>query len=189
MSLSSHQLSIGKLRTTANHRNCSPSYFDVTPKIPEKYRCSLNLHASTQGGASEPTIFSGLTNPPSHSHDVKSKATKAGLTFSGQSAFLSHMYKCPVMYKKTPYSSVEQGYHHLHAEFEEMPDISAKILYEHEPREIKIIAANLPKSDGWNQIAQGFMWNLNEAKYEQNPKLKKELIATAPATDRGFSRH
>ena len=50
----------------------------------------------------------------------------------------------------------------------------------HEPIEIKDISSALPKSDGWNRVAPGFMWDLNEAKYEQNPELKRQLIKTAP---------
>ena len=140
-------------------------------KIPEKYRSNLSQPPTVQGIATAQTTYAGSANPLLRSSNVKIKATKAGLTFSGPSAFLSHMYKCPIVYKKTPYSSVEQGYHHLHAEFEEMPDVATRILNEHEPREIKNIASNLPKSDGWNRVAPDFMWDLNEAKYEQNPDL------------------
>ena len=133
-------------------------------KIPEKYRTNLNL---TSQMPARPSI-------------VKIKMTTAGLTFSGPSAYLSHMHRVPFVYKKTPYSSVEQGYHHLHAVFEQEPTIAAKILDEHEPLAIKDIASALPKSEAWNKVAPGHMWDLNEAKFEQNPCLKKQLIETAP---------
>ena len=149
-------------------------------KIPQQYRQNVNPSES-KPVESLANGSSSSSNPSSRSYRGKIKMTTAGLTFSGPSAFLSHMHKCPIIFKKNPYSSVEQGYHHLQAEFEERPDIAAKILNEHEPAEIKVIASVLPKSEAWNQVAPGFMWDLNEAKYDQNPDLKKELIATAPA--------
>ena len=107
--------------------------------------------------------------------------TKAGLTFSGPSAYLSHMHRVPFIYKKVPYSSVEQGYHHLHAEFEGEHDIARAILATDNPYDIKDAAEPLPKSEGWANIAPDQMWALNEAKYDQNPDLKKMLLDTAPA--------
>ena len=92
------------------------------------------------------------------------------------------MHRCSFVYKKTPYSSVEQGYHHLHAEFEGEHETAQRIMAIHEPYAVKDAAANLPKSEGWSLIAPDEMWGLNEAKYEQNPDLKKQLISTAPAT-------
>ena len=149
-------------------------------KIPEEYRSSINAPPNAKDGGST-SASASTPSIPSRPKEVKIKMTKTGLTFSGGSAFLSHMYKCPIVCKKIPYSSVEQGYHHLHAEFEKEPEIAAKILNEHEPLEIKIISAALPKSEGWKQVGPGYMWELNEAKFDQNPDLKKELISTAPA--------
>ena len=138
-------------------------------KIPEKYRANLDLQSTTSATSSIPNV----TN-------VKILKTKAGLTFSGPSAFLSHMHRCSFVYKKVPYSSVEQGYHHLHAEYEGELDTAQSIMAIHEPIAIKDLAKPLPKSEGWAKIAPDKMWDLNEAKYDQNPELKKQLLATAP---------
>ena len=135
--------------------------------IPEKYRSNLEPRSTT---ASKPTA-----------PNVKVKMTQAGLTFSGPTAFMSHMHRCSFVYKKIPYSSVEQGLQHQHALFEEKPDIAQAIMNIHEPITIKDLSKRRPKSEGWSKEAPGKAWELNEAKYEQNPDLKRRLLDTAPA--------
>ena len=90
------------------------------------------------------------------------------------------MHRCSFVYKKVPYSSVKQGYHHLHAQYEEEPDIAQSIMTIHDPVAIKELSKSLPKSEGWAKIAPDKMWDLNLAKYDQNPELKKQLLDTAP---------
>ena len=43
------------------------------------------------------------------------------------------------------------------------------------------MSKRLPKSEGWAKEAPNKAWELNEAKYEQNPELKRKLLDTAPA--------
>ena len=151
-------------------------------RIPEKYRA--NLQPKTRPtDASAPTSLQkpNTPNPPTRTKRIKIKMTKAGLTFSGPSAYLSHMHRCPVVYKKVSYSSVEQGYHHLHAVFEGEEELAKAIMNVHDPYAIKDAAEPLPKSEAWGKVAPGRMWELNEAKYDQNPDLKKQLLETAPA--------
>ena len=111
----------------------------------------------------------------------KIKMTQAGLTFSGPTAFMSHMYRCSFVYKIVPYSSVEQGLYHQHALFEEKTDIAQEIMDILEPIAIKDLSKRLPKSEGWAQEAPGKAMELNEAKFEQNPELKRQLLDTAPS--------
>ena len=147
-------------------------------RIPEKYRVNITQPQASKRPDTATSTEKGAATP--RLKRIKIKMTKAGLTFSGPSAYMSHMHRCSFTFKKTPYSSVEQGYHHLHAQFEDDPEIAAKIMATYEPIEIKDISSALPKCDGWNRVAPRFMWVLNEAKYEQNPKLKRQLIETAP---------
>ena len=100
-------------------------------KVPEKYQPALKPKVprditkdpGPDGGPSasslpDPMETSGLNNwqPKRKTHArEKIKLTEAGYTYSGPSAFLSHMYRCKFVYAKTPYTSVEQGYHHTHA--------------------------------------------------------------------------
>ena len=151
-------------------------------KVPENYRVNLQP-------TSRPPDASGLAslqkpnmpNPPTRTKRIKIKMTKTGLTFSGPSAYLSHMHRCSFVFNKVPYSSVEQGYHHLHAEFEGEHEIAKAIMNVHDAYGIKDLADQLPKSEAWAKVSPGKMWDLNEAKSEQNLDLKKQLLETAPA--------
>ena len=136
-------------------------------QIPEKYRRDI----------APPTRS---TNAGDGVKRVKIKLTKAGLCFSGPSAFMSHMHRCSFTYRKVPYSSVEQGYHHLHAEFEEETEIAKAIMDIHNPYDFKDVTGNIPKTDKWAAKAPSVMWDLNDAKFGQNPDLKKQLLDTAP---------
>ena len=153
-------------------------------RIPDKYK--VNLGPNTAGNTDQPTARKEdgavFQLPPRPQKNVKIRMTRAGLCFSGPTAYLSHMHKCIFVYKKVPYSSVEQGYHHQHAIFEEELEIAKKIMSIHDPYDIKDAAASLPKSEGWSAIYLDEMWGLNVAKYDQNPELKRQLISTAPTT-------
>ena len=100
-----------------------------------KYSVNLNNPPTSAHARVSSDALSG--KPDDRPKRVKIKMTKAGLTFSGKSAFLSYMDKCLFVFKKTPYSSVEQGYRHLYAQFGEEPAIAAKIFDTHEPLAIK----------------------------------------------------
>ena len=111
---------------------------------------------------------------------MKIKLTTAGICFQGSTAFLSHMYKCSFTYKKNPYSSVEQGLQHQHAECEGDDEIAKAIMGIHDPYGYKDLVAKLPKSEKWAGMGSKVAWELNDAKFSQNPELKTKLIATAP---------
>ena len=112
--------------------------------------------------------------------DVKMKLTKAGLIFSGPSAFVSNMSPCEFVYNGQTYTSSEQGIQHLNAVHHQMPDIAKKILGNKCAKEIKVISHDIPKTEAWAKMAPGKLLELNEAKYSQNPPLLKKLIETAP---------
>ena len=112
--------------------------------------------------------------------NLKIKLTKAGLTFSGPSAYLSHMYNCDFVFSKTPYTSVEQGFHHTHATHEMDFETAEAIMELYNAIDIKHAARNLPKSEEWGKMAPDVLWDLKDAKYSQNPDLKQQLLETAP---------
>ena len=171
-------------------------------KIPSKYQIDQNAgskpNADTSdnipsvsttddqalGGARPKNTF--VAQPASSSttttrlRKVKIRLTEAGFCFSGPSAYLSHMYRAPFVYQETPYSSVEQGYHHIHAEVEGELELAAKIMKIHDGYDLKDAAANLPRSEKWAAMAPGKVWELNEAKFGQNPDLFQQLLDTAP---------
>ena len=153
-------------------------------QVPEKYRCDLTLTVTAPRSKDDPEIASTSTEKsraePQRPKKVKIKLTKAGLCFSGPSAFLSHMHRCSFTYRKNPYSSVEQGLHHQHAEAEGELEIAEAIMEIHNPYDFKDLVSKLPKSDKWSGMAPRIAWELNDAKFSQNPELKTQLIATAP---------
>ena len=111
---------------------------------------------------------------------IKIKLTKAGLTFSGPSAFLSHMYNCDFTFDNTPYTSVEQGLHHIHATHDLEFEMAETIMDLYNAVDIKDVAKSLSDSEEWNKMAPKVLQQLNQAKYDQNPDLKQKLIETAP---------
>ena len=110
----------------------------------------------------------------------KIKLTDAGLTFYGPSAFLSHMFNCDFVFAKTPYTLVEQGLHHTHATHEMDFETAEAIMELYNAQDIKREAWNLPMTEEWKKMAPGVVWDLNDAKFSQNPDLKQKLIDTAP---------
>ena len=165
-------------------------------KIPDRYKPAPPTQSTTDQAepepgtnATEPNGASGGACPkiptlprtrPRVFSRIKIKLTDAGLTFSGPSAFLSHMYNCDFIYDKTPYTSVEQGLHHIHATHELEFEIAEAIMELYNAIDIKDAAKSLPDTEEWNEMAPGVIFKLNQAKYDQNPDLKQRLIETAP---------
>ena len=153
-------------------------------KIPEKYKVVLDStkdqrSTAIQNNGAESTPTNQPSDEPKESAATAStssrprkcekiKLTKAELTFSGPTAFLSHMHRCSFVYNKVPYTSVEQGYHYIHA------------TVEHNAYDLKNLSEQIPDSEEWSQMAPVTMWDLNECKYDQNPDLRKNLLETAP---------
>ena len=108
------------------------------------------------------------------------KLTKAGYTYAGESAYLSHFFNCDFTYQKTQYTSIEQGLHHIHATHEMEFDIAEKIMSLYFARDIKLVSKQLQDNEEWNEMCPVILSGLNRAKYDQNPDLKKRLIDTAP---------
>ena len=108
------------------------------------------------------------------------KLTKAGLCFSGPTAFPSNMSRSELVFEGQDYTSAEQGIQHLNAGHHLVFNIAETILRTHEAKEIKKISHDIPKSEEWNKIAPTKLWELTDAKYYQNPELMEMLLDTAP---------
>ena len=106
--------------------------------------------------------------------DVKIKLTKAGLTFSGPTAFCSSMYPCEFEYQEQPYTSSEQGIQHQNAMHHLVFDIAEKILNTTCAKAINVISHDIPKSESWSKLSPGKVWEITDAKYTQNPPLLKK---------------
>ena len=95
-------------------------------------------------------------------------------------AYLSNHAKVPFVYDGTPYTSSEQGFHHLgaahHLEFE----VAERILKTDDIAKIRELSHEYPRSPGWERLAPHKLYELNREKFTQNPHLRARLIATAP---------
>ena len=112
--------------------------------------------------------------------NVNIMLTKSGLTFQGPTAFVSNFSMCDFVYRNQPYTSTEQGLQHQNALHHKVTDIAQKILDTTDAKRIKEISHDIPKSEAWNQMSPGILWDLNDSKFTQNPPLMKKLLETAP---------
>ena len=102
------------------------------------------------------------------------------MLFSGPSAFPSNLSPADFIFDKTPYTSTEQGYQHLFASHHLEFDIAEKIMKTTKTWDIKKLTENITPDLEWERIAPHKLFQLNKAKYDQNPALRKRLIETAP---------
>ena len=132
----------------------------------------------TQDATTVPKLITGA--PTSPSVPEKIRLTTAGLIFSGPTAYLLNHAKVPFVYDGTPYTSSEQGFHHLgaahHLEFE----VAERILKTDDIAKIRELSHEYPRSPGWERLAPHKLYELNREKFTQNPHLRARLIATAP---------
>ena len=112
--------------------------------------------------------------------NVKMMLTKSGLTFSGKTAFVSNLSSCDFVYRDQPYTSTEQGLQHQNALHHKVTDIAAKIMGTTDTKYIKELSHEIPKSEVWDNMSPGILWDLNDCKFSQNPPLMKQLLDTAP---------
>ena len=112
--------------------------------------------------------------------NVKIRLTKAGLLFSGPSAFLSNMGRSDFTFENQAYTSVEQGIQHQNAVHHSADELARKILGTDDAKYIKTLSHDIPKTETWKGLAPSKLWDLMDAKYSQNPTLLDKLIDTAP---------
>ena len=161
-------------------------------KVPEKYKPTpfkppVLPDSTREQGAMAGAPLPGSIQAPTTAEEQplpkcerKIKLTKAGYTFSGPTAYLSHMYRCDFVFSKTPYTSVEQGYHFAHANQAKDFELAKTIMALTNTQDIKYVAKDLPDSVEWQAMGPGVLWDLNFAKFTQNPDLKERLLQTAP---------
>ena len=173
-------------------------------KIPLQYRPKdfilddISTFLNANNGARPKTYTQGKTRPnqqPTAPATAKSlgptvpsrpppmekiRLSKAGLLFSGPSAFPSNMSRAEFVFDNTPYTSTEQGYQHLFATHHLEYDIAEKIMKTTNAWDIKSLTENITADPEWDRISPHKLYELNKAKYAQNPTLRKKMIETAP---------
>ena len=157
---------IGKIPMEYMPKDYQASSLPVPPSV--NTQVDKNPSSTNQGKPTSPTV------------PEKICLTKAGLIFSGETAYLSNMSRADFVYDGTPYSSSEQGFHHLGAAHHLDFDLAERILKEHNTTRIKAMSHEYPRSLEWERIGPHKMYDLNREKFKQNPHLRARLIATAP---------
>ena len=156
-------------------------------KIPLKYMPRDFLAASNERPSNVemqdcrvPILGPNQSKPSSPKIPEEIRLTKAGIIFSGETAFLSNKSRAEFVYDGTPYTSTEQGFHHLGAAHHLDFDLAEKILKEQNTTKIKTLSHDYPRSLEWERIGPHKLYKLNKEKYRQNPELLAKLVATAP---------
>ena len=155
---------------------------DEAKKLGPKITSKGVDEASGGGQTEDPSQDQSERILPTYIEDpnVKIKLAKCGLTFSGPTAYLSNLSKSDFTYKYQPYSSSEQGLQHQNALHHKVTDIAQQILDTSDIKIIKDLSHKIPKSEAWNKMSPGILWDITDCKFSQNPPLMKKLLDTAP---------
>ena len=96
--------------------------------------------------------------------------------FEGKYFFLSNFYECPVTYNRLTYQNAEAAFHAqktfnlgIQKEFTTL-----------NPSEAKKLGRAIPLREDWEEIKVEHMKAIVLCKFEQNPNLKEQLLATYP---------
>ena len=167
-------------KLTKSLRNIGKNNVGATASIPKSKRPTQAVSENLIVMVSEPAVSDRIKrwNDP----NIKIRLTKAGICFSGPTAFPSNLHKSDFVYEGQPYSSPEQGYQHLSATHHLVFDIAEEILGPSDTKNIKDLSREIPNSDEWNRIAPGKLWEIIDANNSQNPELLEMLLDTAPYT-------
>ena len=117
----------------------------------------------------------GLIRP-----NEKMRITKAGLCFSGPTAYPSNMFYASVTFQKKDYKSNEQAFQFTEASTHDKPDLAASLKAMTNSYEIKVESNNTVVTDGWSEKALDILWDLLEEKMKEHSELLEQLIDTAP---------
>lgn len=111
---------------------------------------------------------------------IKNVTTEIGenyVAFAGQYAQLSNMYQCRLMYRGNIFSSSEQMYAWIKADYAKMAALKQAIVNEHNPFYCKKMVRNI-RVPGWNEVESGIMRTCLIQKFTSSDVLKKALKET-----------
>ncbi len=101
------------------------------------------------------------------------------LGFFQEYAFLSNFFDAPLLYKGIKWPTSEHAYQAMKSTNE--ADWARFALLE-TPGESKKLGQKLKCREHWDQVKDGFMYEIVLAKFEQNEDLKQKLLATGNQT-------
>lgn len=102
-----------------------------------------------------------------------------GTCFQGHNAPLSNFYRCKIRNKmgNKTFSSAEQYYCSVMANYHEQFETQRLIEATENPYAIKAIAKRIRRTPEWYARSEKVLADIVRAKFDQNPELKKKLLA------------
>lgn len=101
-----------------------------------------------------------------------------GLAFVGEWAYLSNMYRCPVFYNDLEFTSSEQAFQFMKADYHGNVSNAKKILHLEDPFEIKKVGGSIQDKQEWLDCRDGILEEIIREKFFQNPDIRERLVAT-----------
>ena len=157
-------------------------------KLPAKYSVANKNKSTASGGkdenSNEPeakTVTQTLgTSQFQLRKGEKIRLTKAGLLFSGPSAFPSNMSYAPIKVGNIEHDCNELSYQYDKAKDHGFDDLAEEIRGMDDPMEMKKATRNIKTTEEWKAEAPDKLWDLISKKYNEHPELLERLISTAP---------
>jgi ribA/ribD-fused uncharacterized protein len=100
---------------------------------------------------------------------------------TGEHGFLSNLFRCPVVFEGRVFTSSEAAYQYGKPKDR---DVAEWIVSAPKPHLVSVAAHALLSFDvrsDWNEVKVDRMRRVLVAKFEQNPELKRKLLATGSA--------
>ena len=110
----------------------------------------------------------------------KIRRTKAGLVFSGPSAYLSQMHYAPITLNNIDHDSNEQAYQFDKAIDHGLDELATAIKNSKNSYEIKDKSHKITTTLEWENGAPGKIRTLIKKKFEAHPELLERLLDTYP---------
>ena len=99
------------------------------------------------------------------------RIVKAGLCFSGPTAYPSNMYLAEITHGNKDYDSNEQAYQCTKATTHDEADLKYAI---------KVDASEIATTEEWNRETPALLWDLFDKQMNAHPELLERLIETTP---------
>lgn len=113
--------------------------------------------------------------------DAKTKLTQKGIAFQGQHSIFSNFYPTQVQHNGRVFPSSEHAYQFERVTYLGDHKLATQVFHAHTPQNAKRIGGQIGPSRKWDMVKVEKMKEITMAKYSQNPRLRTELLKTAPA--------
>lgn len=93
-------------------------------------------------------------------------------SFRDKNYFLSNYYHCKIIYNNIEYKNTEAAFH-------AQKDLSQSYKFKNlNPAEAKSLGRRVKLRSDWEDVKDNIMYEINKAKFIQNPDLKRKLLDT-----------